>query len=305
MFRAPVAARLPEPILPRLPPWAVGGSVETVYSKNPPWGVNALGARPGEQSVSEARWAVVMAAGKGTRMKSDLPKVLVPVCARPMIDYVLDSLEEAGIDRVLVVVGYRSELVREILASRPNLTFVEQTEQLGTGHAVMVCRPHLETFTGGVLVVAGDSPMLQAASVTRLFDEFERCRPACLLGTARKENPTGLGRVVRDGQGRFLRIVEEKDATPAERQITEVNLSCYLFSCPRLLYALQRIQADNAQREYYLTDCPGVLQVAGDDVRAECVLTPRESLSINTPEELAAVEAVLCGETSDPSRVQE
>src|SRR5687768_14156538 len=113
--------------------------------------------------------AVVLAAGKGTRMKSDLPKVLVPVCGRPMIDYVVDVLLDCGLDQVLVVVGYRHELVREALAGRPRVAFVEQTQQLGTGHAVMMCRPQLERHDGAVLVVTGDSPLIQRDSVAKLL----------------------------------------------------------------------------------------------------------------------------------------
>jgi bifunctional UDP-N-acetylglucosamine pyrophosphorylase/glucosamine-1-phosphate N-acetyltransferase/UDP-N-acetylglucosamine pyrophosphorylase len=237
--------------------------------------------------------AVVLAAGKGTRMKSDLPKVLVPVCGRPMIDYVLDVLLESGLDRVLVVVGYRQDLVREALAGRERVAFVEQTEQRGTGHAVMMCRPQLEGHDGAVLVVTGDSPLIQRESVARLLAEFDCDRPACLLGTAHKEDPTGLGRIVRDEQGEFLAIVEERDATPAQRQISEVNMSTYVFNGPDLLDALEQVKADNRQREYYLTDCPGILRRLGRSVRAMDVLKPIEALSINTVEELAVVEEVM------------
>jgi bifunctional UDP-N-acetylglucosamine pyrophosphorylase/glucosamine-1-phosphate N-acetyltransferase/UDP-N-acetylglucosamine pyrophosphorylase len=240
----------------------------------------------GEQTV-----AVVLAAGKGTRMKSELPKVLVPVAGRPMIEYLLDTLSVAGINDALVVVGYRADLVRTMLANRSGLTFVEQTEQLGTGHAVMVCRHELAQRTGrAVFVLAGDSPMMQASSLMALVDEFSRSRPACLIGTAHKKNPQGLGRIVRDAERRFVKIVEEKDATPAERKITEVNLSCYLFESDALLTALDRLQNNNAQREYYITDVPGILQQQGQTVVALDVLQPVESLSINTAEELAIVE---------------
>ena len=239
------------------------------------------------------RLAIVLAAGKGTRMKSELPKVLIEVCGRPMIDYVLDALDTAGVEDVLVVVGYRAELVRQRLAGRRNVRFVDQTEQLGTGHAVMTCRPALAGHEGAVLIVAGDSPLTQPDSLARLLAEFDRRRPACLLGTALKDHPHGLGRIVRDADGRFERIVEEKDATDPQRQITEVNMSCYVFSGADLLYALDHIRPANAQAEYYLTDCPGVLKAAGRPVEALPVLKPIEALSINTHEELAAVEAVL------------
>ncbi len=237
--------------------------------------------------------AVVMAGGKGTRMKSDLPKVLIPVLGRPMIEYVLDALEEAGVDRMFVVVGHRAELVQETLSHRRGLTYCLQAEQLGTGHAVMMCRERLADHDGPVLVVAGDSPMMQSSSIRGLFEAFHRDRPACILGTANKEDPQGLGRVVRDEQGRFIGIVEEKDATAEQRAITEVNLSCYLFDCSHLLRSLDQLNADNAQAEYYITDCPGILLREGHDVRALNILQACESLSINTPVELSIVEEAL------------
>jgi len=240
--------------------------------------------------------AVVLAAGKGTRMKSELPKVLVPVCGRPMIEFVLDMLDACGVSRVLAVIGYRSDLVREALAERRGITFVEQTEQLGTGHAVMVCREQLKDIDGPVLIVTGDSPLVRAETITALLAEFEKTGPACLLGTAYKDDPKGLGRIVRDGAGGFTGIVEEKDATDAERRITEVNMSCYVFNAVDLLWALDRLKAENAQKEYYLTDCPGLLLQAGKRVEALPLLTPVETLSINTPDELAAVEAALRGD---------
>lgn len=239
--------------------------------------------------------AVVLAAGKGTRMKVDGPKVLCQVCGRPMIEYVLDALSEAGVDESLVVVGYGGEDVKAALSGRADFSFVEQTEQLGTGHAVMVCKERLAEHDGPVVVVAGDSPMLKAKSLRKLLEEFSRSRPACLLGTAHKEVPTGLGRIVRDENGGFRGIVEEKDADESQRRITEVNMSTYVFNCRDLLFALDNIDRDNTQREYYLTDCPGVLLTAGRDVRALPVLEPVESLSVNTPKELAAVEAVIRG----------
>ncbi|HEV7225482.1 MAG TPA: NTP transferase domain-containing protein [Pirellulales bacterium] len=244
--------------------------------------------------------AIVLAAGKGTRMKSDLPKVLIEVRGRPMIEYVLDALAAAGVDEILLVVGYRADDVRKALgrrlsSSRPRLRFVQQAEQLGTGHAVMVCREALAGHAGPVLIVAGDSPLTQADSLRTLLAEFDRSQPACLLGTAHKENPHGLGRVVRDGQGEFLAIVEERDATEEQRRITEVNMSCYVFACPDLLFALDQLRPANVQAEYYLTDCPGALKAAGRVVEAQAVLKPIETLSINTREELAAVETALGG----------
>jgi bifunctional UDP-N-acetylglucosamine pyrophosphorylase/glucosamine-1-phosphate N-acetyltransferase/UDP-N-acetylglucosamine pyrophosphorylase len=243
--------------------------------------------------------AIILAAGKGKRMASDLPKVLVPVCGQAMIRYVVEAVRNAGVRRQLVVVGYRGDLVRNELSGEPGVEFAEQTEQLGTGHAVMMCRGALENHQGPVLVLAGDSPMVQVASLRAILAEFAAKKPACLLGTANKPNPAGLGRVVRDQNGQFLGIVEEKDATPAERAITEVNLSTYVFRADALLAALRQLTANNAQGEYYLTDCPGVLKAAGERVEALCVLKPCEALSINTPDELAAVEVQMRRMTND------
>ena len=234
--------------------------------------------------------AIVLAGGKGTRMKSDLPKVLFEACGRSIISYVVDVLERAGIERIIVVVGYRADLVRQTLADRPNVIFAEQTEQLGTGHAVMMCRDALQGQTGPVLIVTGDSPLIQQSSVEKLLTDFSASQPACLLGTLHKEDPTGLGRIVRDANGDFEGIVEEKDATDAQRAITEVNMSTYVFDTVELLNALDQLTDDNRQREYYLTDCPGILKRQGKEVRALAVLEPCESLSVNTLDDLRIVE---------------
>ena len=234
--------------------------------------------------------AIVLAAGKGTRMNSDRPKVLCEALGRPLIDYVLDALEATLVGRVVIVVGYQSHLVRQSLAQRSNVGFVEQTQQLGTGHAVMVCRDQLADHDGTVLIVAGDSPLIRVQSINRLLEAFEKDRPSCLLGTLHKDNPTGLGRIVRDENGNFVGIVEEKDASESQRRITEVNMSTYAFDCRELLHALDLLKNDNRQKEYYLTDCPGALKSEGKDVQALAVLEPCEALSVNTLEELEIVE---------------
>lgn len=239
------------------------------------------------------RVAIVMAAGKGTRMKSGLPKVLVEVCERPMIDFVLDALREAGVDRILVVVGYRSELVRQHLAGSTDIEFVEQTEQLGTGHAVMVCRDQLNEHDGVVVVVTGDSPLTQSSSIRALIEAYEQNNPACILGTTHTEDPTGLGRIVRNGEGGFEKIVEEKDASDEQKGISEVNMSTYAFDCRELLVSLDQLSTNNSQREYYITDAPGILKSDMKSVLALDVLKPCEALSINTVEQIEAAEVEL------------
>ena len=234
--------------------------------------------------------AVVLAAGKGTRMKSELPKVLFPVLGRAMIHWVLDALQSAGIRQIIVVVGYRADLVKNELSSR-GVEFALQTEQLGTGHAVQMCKPQLEKGDNPVLVVAGDSPMIQGSSVRELVEEFQDGGFDCLLGTLVKDNPHGLGRIVRDSKHQFLRIVEHKDASLEQRQIGEVNMSTYLFDRSSLLWALDNLKNNNSQSEYYLTDCPELLLKHGKKVDARPVLKACEALSINTIDEMAMVES--------------
>jgi UDP-N-acetylglucosamine diphosphorylase/glucosamine-1-phosphate N-acetyltransferase len=225
-------------------------------------------------------------------MKSDLPKVLFPVCGRPMIHFVLDALDKAGFKNKVVVVGHRADDVRgELSRRRDSLEFVTQSQQLGTGHAVMQCREQLKNHHGPVIVVAGDSPLLQPTSLQKLLTYFEVNKPALLLGTLMKTDPTGLGRIIREADGSFVGIVEHRDATESQRQIREVNMSTYLFHGPELLWALDKLGNDNSQGEYYLTDCASLLHGAGHAVEALPVLEPCEALSINEPAELAQVDA--------------
>jgi len=223
-------------------------------------------------------------------MESELPKVLVPVCGRPMLRYVTDALREAGIEKTVVVVGYQAESVREELAGEPGIAFAEQFEQLGTGHAVMMCREQLANHQGPVLVIAGDQCMVQVSSVQKLLEIFASEQPACLLGTVDKDDPTGYGRILRNGEGSFVGIVEQKDATDEQRAIREVNVSTYVFEASDLLAALDQLTSENAQQEYYLTDCPALLLAAGKRVSAHKVLQPCESMSINNMHELRLVE---------------
>jgi bifunctional UDP-N-acetylglucosamine pyrophosphorylase/glucosamine-1-phosphate N-acetyltransferase/UDP-N-acetylglucosamine pyrophosphorylase len=247
------------------------------------------------ENNSLTKMAVVLAAGKGTRMKSELPKVLYPICERPMIEYVLDALESV-VDRILVVVGYRGELVREALAKRQKVQFVEQTEQLGTGHAVMVCRDHLVNYDGALLVLTGDCPMIQTETLNKLFNTYNSQNTqdnnslACVLGSVIKDNPTGLGRIIRGLNGEFTGIVEERDATPDQRLIKEVNMSYYIFRTPDLLSAIGELRVNNAQNEYYITDVPAILKKQGKNVIAMPILKPIETLGINTIEEANIVE---------------
>jgi bifunctional UDP-N-acetylglucosamine pyrophosphorylase/glucosamine-1-phosphate N-acetyltransferase len=235
--------------------------------------------------------AVILAAGKSTRMKSDIPKVLHPICGRPMIEYVLDAARAAGADQLVVIVGHRADLVQAALQQHPDVVFAEQTEQKGTGHAVMMAADALAGHSGATLILAGDTPLLQGSSLKSLLDTRERTQAACVIGTAETQNNEGLGRIVRGTDGSFERIVEQKDATPEQRRITEINTGCYAFSTPLLLQSLQQLQPNNSQSEYYLTDCPRILMDGGHTVDACCSLTLEEALGVNTRVQLAEARA--------------
>lgn len=233
--------------------------------------------------------AIVLAAGKSTRMKSALPKVLHPVCGRAMIDYVLDSAREAGVTQIVAVVGHQADTVKKALSHHGDVRFALQAEQLGTGHAVMMCRPYLQEHDGPVLILAGDTPLLRRESLVSLLELQKERQAACVIGTAVTKANQGLGRIVRDQHHHFVNIVEEKDATPEQKGITEINTGCYAFDSQKLLAALDRIRPENAQKEYYLTDCPRLMLEAGQAVAALNCFEPIESLGVNTRVQLSEV----------------
>ena len=237
--------------------------------------------------------AIVLAAGQGTRMKSDLPKVVHKVCGRSMIEHVLDAARQAGVKKTVVVVGHQAKIVKEALANVDDVVFALQEQQHGTGHAVMVCEKALRGHDGPVLVLAGDTPLLKAESLRQLLDEQRKAEAACVVGTSETDANEGLGRIVRDAAGEFLAIVEHKDASPEQRRIREINTGCFAFDCRALFDALSRIEPRNKQGEYYLTDCPEIMRADGRRVIASCSLDIDEAMGVNTPEQLAAVEEKL------------
>ena len=241
--------------------------------------------------------AIVLAAGKSTRMKSALPKVLHEVCGRPMVDYVLDAARAAGASRIVAVVGHRADLVQAHLSQYSDVSFALQSEQKGTGHAVMMCREALAAHHGPVMILAGDTPLLKRESLAKLLNAQEAQHAAAVIGTAVTPANQGLGRIVRDAAGNFVKIVEEKDANPAEKAIQEINTGCYAFDSQQLLKALDQIRPDNAQAEYYLTDCPKMLLNAGHPIAAMQAFEITEALGVNTRVQLAEVTATIQQET--------
>ena len=238
--------------------------------------------------------AIILAAGKGTRMGGNMPKVLHPVADRPMVHWVLEACERAGCDRAVVVIGHEAEEVERALEDHPDAVFAEQSEQLGTGHAVMQAAEnyHAREDTD-VLVLCGDGPLIREETIRRVVERHRESGAAATLATAVLEDPTGSGRIIREEGGAFARIVEEKDADETERRITEVNPSYYCFRAADLFDALERIENDNAKGEYYLTDALEVLVSAGERVEVVDTVPAEDVLSINTPEQLEAVDRVL------------
>ncbi len=237
--------------------------------------------------------AILLAAGHGKRMRSTKAKVLHEVCGRPMISYVVEAARGAGAKTIIVVVGAGADQVHAALAGEPDVIFATQERQLGTGDAVRACRSVLGDYSGPAFVLVGDEPLIRPKPLADLLDRQRTEAAACLLGTAIVPDPTGFGRILRDSTGRFLRIIEQRDCTPEEAAIREVNPSCYVFELPGLWDALERLDTGNAQGEYYLTDAPALLQSMKRKVVALPVLKPDDILGVNTRQHLAQAHALM------------
>ncbi len=233
--------------------------------------------------------ALVLAAGQGTRMKSDLAKVLHTMSGQPLLTWVLASLDDLGVGRVLVVVGHQRERVVSLFTDA-EVEWVTQAEQCGTGHAVLMAGPALAGFDGTLLVVCGDTPLLRAATLHALLEGHEASAAAVTVLSMRVPDPSGYGRILRDASGGLEAIVEERDATPEQKRIDEVNSGVYAFRYPALAEALSALTAGNAQGEYYLTDTVRILRGRGLGAAVVCAADHRELLGINTVEQLAEAE---------------
>jgi bifunctional UDP-N-acetylglucosamine pyrophosphorylase/glucosamine-1-phosphate N-acetyltransferase len=249
--------------------------------------------------MNEPVTAVILAAGEGKRMQSDLAKVLHPLAGRPLLDHVLVACEDAGVARAVVVVGSRREQVIAWLAARPKgameVRHAIQAEQHGTGHALRCAFPVIDE--GGaparLAVLCGDAPLLRARTVRELFDLHAAKHAAATILTADLEDANGYGRVIRDASGAVEKIVEHKDATDAERAVREINSADYVFNTEEVRSALADITAENSQQEYYLTDTIAILKARGRTVIACKADDPREVLGVNTVDQLAEAEVAL------------
>jgi len=241
--------------------------------------------------MSKPRAAIVLAAGKGKRMKSEMPKVLHEIDNRSMIKMVLDTLVELNFDKIVVVVGFKGEMVEKELADYP-VSIVWQKEQLGTGHAVMMAADALSDFDGTTLVALGDVPFLSGATIESLFDKHTQtdARATCL--SAILDDPTGYGRIVRDGETDILKeIVEHRDASEDVRRIDEINTGTFCFDNKMLFETLRGINNDNSQGEYYLTDCVKILYNDGFRVSVATAANADEGLGVNSVEQLERLAA--------------
>lgn len=242
--------------------------------------------------------AIILAAGKGTRMKSDLPKVVHPVGDRPMVRAVVDACRRVGAQRIVAIVGYKQELVRDALKD-DSCEFAVQAEQLGTGHAVMCAA---DAFTadlaGDCFVLCGDGPLIRPATLSLMLDRHRSTGAAATLATAVLEDATGYGRIDRDANGRFRAIVEQKNCSPEQLKIREVNPSYYVFRTADLFAALKRVMRNPLTSEYYITDVPELLLKDGKRVEVIEAVPPEDVLSINTLEDLAKVDAIYRSRTN-------
>jgi bifunctional UDP-N-acetylglucosamine pyrophosphorylase / glucosamine-1-phosphate N-acetyltransferase len=235
---------------------------------------------------------VILAAGQGTRMKSALPKVLHPVAGRPMIDHVLLTAASASPSSVTMVVGHQAETLQGRLRDRQGLNFALQQPQQGTAHALQQAEPFLAGRTGTLVLLSGDVPLLTPSTLTRLLEAHHGAGAAATVVTALVERPYGYGRVVRSA-GRITRIVEERDASPAQRKIREINSGIYAFDLAPLFDALRTIASKNAQGEYYLTDLIGIYRRRKLPVETLLVENPDEIRGVNSRTELAEVSAIV------------
>lgn len=240
---------------------------------------------------------IILAAGEGKRMQSDLPKVLHPLNGRPMIHYVIDAAEKIDSKKIILIIGHKKELVMEATRDR-RVEYVVQGKQLGTGHAVLQTEPHFRNYDGNVLVLSGDVPLLRAESLTKLIKGHEKEHPLATLLTAEMDDPSGYGRVVRNEKGFVEQIVEDKDADFEIKKIKEINVGIYIFQSKPLFETLPLVKNDNQQGEYYLPDVIKIYVERKEKIAA--ILTPdvEETHGINNIEQLVNAERILLNRNS-------
>jgi UDP-N-acetylglucosamine diphosphorylase/glucosamine-1-phosphate N-acetyltransferase len=236
--------------------------------------------------MPQQKAVVILAAGKGKRMKSDLPKVLHPIKGRPMIEILLDTLTALKFDKIIVVIGHGGEEVQQALLKYP-VEFAWQREQLGTGHAVMMAEPQLNSFSGITLVAAGDVPFLSADAISTLLAVHDQTKASATCLSAVVDDPTGYGRIVRGaGKDELKEIIEHKDASPEVLKLNEINTGTFCFDNASLFSSLKSVKNTNSQAEYYLTDTVKILHDNGLRVSVTVAANSDEVRGVNSPEQL-------------------
>ena len=233
---------------------------------------------------------VILAAGKGTRMNSDLPKVLHKLQSKPLIDYVIDESELLNPKEIILVVGFKKESVIKHTQSRINLKYTTQIEQLGTGHAVLQTNELLKNRKGHILILYGDVPNIKASTLQPIVSDHISNNRDLTLITAEIDDPTGYGRIIRDKNGNLLKIVEEKDCSDDEKKIKEWNPGIYIFKIPEVFKILNNIKTNNASKEYYLTDAIGLAQQSNMQIKAIKIENSDEVIGVNTADQLKELE---------------
>ncbi len=246
--------------------------------------------------------AVILAAGKGKRMKSDIPKVLHRILGKPMVEYVIENSRKAGFEKIILIVGHKYQQVMDELKDA-DVEFVVQHKQLGTGDAVLTAKPKLANFEGTILVLAGDMPLVSADTIIKLTNTHRRRSAAATVLTVKLPDPTGYGRIVRNSEGAFIGITEHRDADEETRRIDEVNTGIICFDSAKLFEVLPLLSNDNDQREYYLTDCISLLVNRGETVEALVAENYLEGEGINSIEQLKEVEDILREKSIDSKGV--
>ncbi|WP_430789393.1 bifunctional UDP-N-acetylglucosamine diphosphorylase/glucosamine-1-phosphate N-acetyltransferase GlmU [Virgibacillus flavescens] len=237
------------------------------------------------------RYAVILAAGQGTRMKSKLYKVLHPVMGRPMVQHVMNQIKTVNLDEIVTIVGFGADAVSEKLGAESK--FVIQEQQLGTGHAVQQAEELLKDKEGTTIVVCGDTPLITDKTYQELFAHHEKENAKATILSTKIENPVGYGRVIRNGNGEVERIVEQKDANESEQSVNEINTGTYCFDNQALFEALKKVSNDNAQGEYYLPDVIEILRMQDDKVSAYLTPNHEETLGVNDRVALSQAEKVM------------
>lgn len=235
--------------------------------------------------------ALILAAGEGKRMKSDKAKVLHQVCGKAMIEWVYEAARDAGIGRCVAIVGHKADQVMEYLGNK--VEYVLQEQRLGTGHAVQQARRYIEEGEGHILVLYGDTPLVSAQTISNALQYYNEGNYKAVVISADVDDPSGYGRIIRDGEGRLVKIVEQRDANDAEKAVREINSGMYVFSSKELSEALKLLKNDNEQKEYYLTDTLEIMLSKGYKTGIYKVADSDEILGANDQTQLERLDEIM------------